>query len=102
MSQQTLCDGSNRHACNNSRATGGGVYCAVRAEAIYNEDQLPLAVGEMSAPPLPLKHNQQVPSQSVQAPNANSSSLDDVFTVVATIFQQIMTELNRTSQKKTG
>jgi hypothetical protein len=35
-----------------------------------------------------------VPSQSVQAPNANSSPLDDSFTAVATIFQQIMTELN--------
>jgi hypothetical protein len=30
-------------------------------------------------------------NQSVQAPNANSSSLDDMFTVVATIFQQILT-----------
>jgi hypothetical protein len=29
---------------------------------------------------------------SVQAPNANSSSLNDMFTVVATIFQQIITE----------
>jgi hypothetical protein len=49
-------------------------------------------VGEMSAPPL-LRHNQQVPSQSVQAPNANSSSLNDIFKVVATVFQQILTEL---------
>jgi hypothetical protein len=45
--------------------------------------------------PLPLGHNQQqVPSQSVQAPNANNSSLNDMFKVVAKIFQQIMTELN--------
>jgi hypothetical protein len=45
--------------------------------------------------PLPLRHNQQqVPSQSVQAPNANSSFLNDMFTVAATIFRQIMTELN--------
>jgi hypothetical protein len=44
--------------------------------------------------PPPLRHNQQqVPSQSVQAPNANSSALNDMFTIVATIFQQIMTEL---------
>jgi hypothetical protein len=51
-------------------------------------------MGEMSALP-PLRHNQQqVPSQSVQAPNANSSSLNDMFTVVATIFQQIMTQLS--------
>jgi hypothetical protein len=41
-----------------------------------------------------LRHNQQqVPSQSVQALDANSSSLNK-FTAVATIFQQIMTELN--------
>jgi hypothetical protein len=38
--------------------------------------------------------NQQVPSLSVQASNANSSSLNDMFTVVATIFQQLVTELN--------
>jgi hypothetical protein len=45
----------------------------------------------------PLRHNQhQVPSQSVQAPNANSSSLNGIFTAVATMFQQIMTELSAT------
>jgi hypothetical protein len=45
--------------------------------------------------PAPLRHNQhQVQSQSVQAPNMNSSSLNDMFKVVATIFQQIMTELS--------
>jgi hypothetical protein len=48
----------------------------------------------MSALP-PLRHNQQqVPSQSVQAPDVNSSSLKDMFEVVAMVFQQIMTELN--------
>jgi hypothetical protein len=31
---------------------------------------------------------------SVQAPNSNSSSKNDMFTVVGTIFQQIMTEIN--------
>jgi hypothetical protein len=36
----------------------------------------------------------QVRSQSVQAPNANSSSLNDIFKVVAKIFQQIVTELS--------
>jgi hypothetical protein len=51
-------------------------------------------VDEMS-PPAPLRHNQQqVVSQSDQAPNANSSSVNNMFKVVATIFQQIMTELN--------
>jgi hypothetical protein len=33
-------------------------------------------------------------SRSVQDPKANSSSLNDIFKVVATIFQQIATELN--------
>jgi ABC-type thiamine transport system substrate-binding protein len=42
-----------------------------------------------------VRHNQQqVPSQSVQAPDANNSSLNDTFTVVAKVFQQIMTKLN--------
>jgi hypothetical protein len=46
------------------------------------------------APP-PFRYNQQqVSSQSVQVPNANSSSLNDMFKVDGTIFQQIMTELN--------
>jgi cytoskeletal protein RodZ len=53
----------------------------------------PATMKEKSALP-PLRHNQQVPSQSVQAPNANSSSVNDLFTVVGMIFQQIMTELN--------
>jgi hypothetical protein len=35
-----------------------------------------------------------VPSESVQAPNANSSSLSGMFTVVATICQHIMMELS--------
>jgi hypothetical protein len=52
----------------------------------------PTTVGEMGAPP-PLRHNQQVPSQSVQAPNVNNSSLN-MFKVVTMVFQQIMTELN--------
>jgi hypothetical protein len=55
---------------------------------------LPATLGEMSAPP-PLRHiQQQLLSQSVQAPNVNSSSLNNMFKVVATVFQQIMTELN--------
>jgi hypothetical protein len=42
------------------------------------------------APP-PLRHNQQqVPSQSVQAPNVNSSSLNYMFKVVTTVLLQIM------------
>jgi hypothetical protein len=45
-------------------------------------------------------HNQQVPKQSVEAPNANSSSLNDMFTVVATVFQQIMTDLSGTESEE--
>jgi hypothetical protein len=45
-------------------------------------------VREMSVPP-PLRHNQQqVPSQSVQVPRANSSSLNDMLKVFPTVFQQ--------------
>jgi hypothetical protein len=40
-----------------------------------------------------LRHNQQVSSQSVQAPNANSSP-KYMFKVDVRIFQQIITELN--------
>jgi hypothetical protein len=47
------------------------------------------------------KHNQQqVPSQSVQAPNVNSSSLNDMLKVVATVFQQILTGLNGAESKE--
>jgi hypothetical protein len=53
----------------------------------------PATMGEMDDPP-PLGHNQQVPSQSVQTPYVQSSSLNDMFKVVATVFQQIMTDLN--------
>jgi hypothetical protein len=44
--------------------------------------------------PSPSRHIQQVSSQSVQIPKANGSSLNDMLTVVARIFQQIMTESN--------
>jgi hypothetical protein len=43
--------------------------------------------------PSPLRHH-QVPIQSVQTPNVTSWSLNDIFKVVATLLQQIMTELN--------
>jgi predicted component of type VI protein secretion system len=50
-------------------------------------------VGDLSAPP-PLSHEQQqLPSQLDQAPNAISSSVNDMLKVVATVVQQIMTEL---------
>jgi hypothetical protein len=40
--------------------------------------------------PPPLRHNQQVS----KARNSDSSSLNDIFTVVPTIFQKLVTELN--------
>jgi hypothetical protein len=52
----------------------------------------PATVGEMGAQH-PLRHKQHIPSQSIQTSNVNSSSLKDIFNVVATVFQQIMTEV---------
>jgi hypothetical protein len=56
-------------------------------------------VGEMSTP-TPLRHNQQVPSQSGQAPYVHNSSLNDMFKVAATVFQQIMREPNATESEE--
>jgi hypothetical protein len=54
----------------------------------------PVTVGEMSAPP-PFGLNQrQAPSQSDLAPIVNNSSLHDIFNLVGTVFQHIMTDLN--------
>jgi hypothetical protein len=50
----------------------------------------PTTVVEICAP-LPLRYNKQVPSQSVQAPNVNSLSPNNIFKVVATVYQQIIT-----------
>jgi hypothetical protein len=50
--------------------------------------------GKNEDPPSPGHIQQLVPSQSVQAPNANSLSLNGMFTADATTFQQIMTEFN--------
>jgi hypothetical protein len=50
-------------------------------------------VGETSVPP-PIRQKQQVQGQSVQTPNVNSSYLNNLFKVVATIFQEIMTQLS--------
>jgi hypothetical protein len=44
---------------------------------------------------VPLRHNQQeVPNLSVQNPNVNSSSMNDIFIVVATVFEHVMAEFN--------
>jgi hypothetical protein len=51
------------------------------------EQACPATMGEM-------RHSQQVPSQSVQVPNANSSSVNDIFKVVTTIVEQIIRELS--------
>jgi hypothetical protein len=47
----------------------------------------------MSAPPHSRQNQQQV-HQSFQTSNVNSSVLNDIFNVVATTSQKIMTELN--------
>jgi hypothetical protein len=52
----------------------------------------PVIVEERIAPPF--FETQPTTRQSVQAPNANSSSLNDMYAAIATIFQQIMTQLN--------
>jgi hypothetical protein len=54
----------------------------------------PLTVGEIYAPPLLGQNQQQVPGQSIQASNANISSVKDMFKLVTIVFHQIMTELN--------
>jgi hypothetical protein len=42
-----------------------------------------------------MRHNQQqAQSQSVQSPNANSSSVNDVLKLVANVFQPTVTEHN--------
>jgi hypothetical protein len=44
---------------------------------------------------------QQVPRQTIDAPNANSSSLNDIFKVVATAFKQVTTRLNGAESENT-
>jgi hypothetical protein len=41
-------------------------------------------------------------NQSVQAPNADSSSLSDMFKVVATVLRHVVTELNVAEPKGDG
>jgi hypothetical protein len=62
-------------------------------EESFRVERHPNPGGDMSAPTFP--KGQPTSTNSVQAPNAISSSLDDMFKVVTMIFQQIMTELNR-------
>jgi hypothetical protein len=62
------------------------------ASAALSCTGLPLPRGR-NVCPASLEPQPAKPSQSVQAPNANSSC-QNMFTAVATIFQQIMTELN--------
>jgi Na+/phosphate symporter len=57
-------------------------------------------VGELNVP-FSLVHNQQqLRRHSVQASNANISSLNDMFKVVTTTFQQIMTKFNGADSEK--
>jgi hypothetical protein len=73
---------------------------AAAASAVLSFTGLPRQSGKNEWPPA-LRHNQQqLPGQSVQAPNADSFSLKGMFKVVATIFQQIMTELSGTQSEE--
>jgi hypothetical protein len=56
--------------------------------------------GRNECPPPFLYYQQQVPSHPAQAPNANISSLNDMFKEVAMIFLQIMTEINGTESEE--
>jgi hypothetical protein len=49
---------------------------------------------------LPPLEPQPISIKSVQVPNARSSSLNEIFKVVATIFQQLMTELSGTKSEE--
>jgi hypothetical protein len=78
----------------------GGAMYQHTATAAASATLHPATLGEMSAPH-PKRHNQQqTPSQSVQAPNKNSSSVSDIFKVVAMIFQHITTELNEAESEE--
>jgi hypothetical protein len=48
----------------------------------------------LSHPQLQWPAPRSLEAQPVEAPNTNSSSLNDMFKVVATVLQQIMTELD--------
>jgi hypothetical protein len=67
-----------------------GGYAALQNTATATTSSVP---GEMNVPS-PLRHYQQVPSQTVQTRNENSSPLKDIFIAVKRLFQQNMTELN--------
>jgi hypothetical protein len=61
------------------------------ASAALSWTDLPRYSRRNEYPPLLRHTQQQVPIQSVRAPNANSSSLNDKFKVLTMIFQHIMT-----------
>jgi hypothetical protein len=86
--------GLQREGCS-LPATPPQDYPSRRCSAATHSNSSSLSRPQLHRPALStLRHNQHVASQSVQARNANSSSLSDMFTLVATIFQQIMRELN--------
>jgi hypothetical protein len=63
-----------------------------RPHASQTADAAPVALQQTRAPPV-LKNRPQQTVQSVQAPNVNSSSLDNMFKV-ASVVHQIITRLN--------
>jgi hypothetical protein len=86
-----------------SQTTPGLSFAAVlrsNTQQQQQQQQQPEPPSVAQACSSPLRHSQQVPSQSVQAPNANSSSLNNMSTTVVTIFQQIMAELNGTESEE--
>jgi hypothetical protein len=76
-----------------SRVTPGQSFAAVLRGNTQQPQQQQLQPAERSGDQRRSQQNNQQTGQSVQAPSVNSSSLDDMFKV-ATIVQQIMTELN--------
>jgi hypothetical protein len=70
------------------------VAAALRSNTQQQQQQQPQPPSVSQACHASLEANQQVPSQSVQAHNANSSSVRNMFRVVTMIFQQIVTELS--------
>jgi hypothetical protein len=75
-----------------SHTTSGLSFAAVQRSNTQQQQQpQPPPVAQTCTPSL---EAQPTSIKSVQSPNANSSSLNDMSTVVTTIFQQIMIKLN--------
>jgi hypothetical protein len=64
------------------------------------QQQQPQPPSDEQACPTSLEAQLITSIRSVQAPNVNSSSLSDMFSVVATVLQQIMREINGTKSEE--